>query len=94
MQHDLSDVVAWAVEEGIADGAKVAIMGGSYGGYATLAGLPLPTCMFKWWNPPSQLVVEKSRDAAGDHAGVAGTCMMPASLCQGLPLCQELACRL
>ena len=40
MQHDLSDVVAWAIEEGIADGAKVAIMGGSYGGYATLAGLP------------------------------------------------------
>ena len=38
MQHDLSDTVAWAVKEGIADESKVAIMGGSYGGFATLAG--------------------------------------------------------
>jgi len=41
MQHDLTDAVGWAVDEGIADPAKVAIMGGSYGGYATLAGLTL-----------------------------------------------------
>ncbi|KAK9817826.1 hypothetical protein WJX72_002773 [[Myrmecia] bisecta] len=39
MQHDLTDVVQWAVDQGIADPAKVAIYGGSYGGYATLAGL-------------------------------------------------------
>lgn len=39
MQHDLSDSVAWAVAQGIAQADKVAIMGGSYGGYATLAGL-------------------------------------------------------
>ncbi len=39
MQADLSDAVKWAVKEGIADPKKVAIMGGSYGGYATLAGL-------------------------------------------------------
>lgn len=39
MQTDLLDAVDWAVREGIADRAKVAIMGGSYGGYATLAGL-------------------------------------------------------
>ena len=39
MQHDLSDGVKWLVEEGIADPAKVSIMGGSYGGYATLAGV-------------------------------------------------------
>ena len=39
MQDDLHDAVAWAVGEGIADAARVAIMGGSYGGYATLAGL-------------------------------------------------------
>jgi hypothetical protein len=32
MQHDLSDSVAWAVAKGIADPAKVCIMGGSYGG--------------------------------------------------------------
>ncbi|MDB5366708.1 MAG: peptidase prolyl oligopeptidase active site domain protein [Rhodospirillales bacterium] len=39
MQDDLNDAVAWAVKEKIADPAKVAIMGGSYGGYATLAGV-------------------------------------------------------
>lgn len=39
MQHDLTDAVQWAIDEGIADASKVAIMGGSYGGYATLAGM-------------------------------------------------------
>ncbi len=39
MHDDLIDAVEWAVTEGIADKDKVAIMGGSYGGYATLAGL-------------------------------------------------------
>ena len=39
MQHDLTDGVRWAVAEGIADPKRVAIMGGSYGGYATLAGI-------------------------------------------------------
>ncbi len=39
MQHDLSDAVAWAVEQGIADPERICIFGGSYGGYATLAGL-------------------------------------------------------
>jgi dipeptidyl aminopeptidase/acylaminoacyl peptidase len=39
MQHDLTDGVQWLIEQGIADPDKVAIMGGSYGGYATLAGV-------------------------------------------------------
>jgi len=39
MQNDLTDAVKWAIEKGIADKSKVVIMGGSYGGYATLAGL-------------------------------------------------------
>jgi len=39
MQHDLSDAVKWAVEQGIALEDKVCIYGGSYGGYACLAGL-------------------------------------------------------
>jgi len=39
MQDDLTDGVRWLIEEGIADPERVAIMGGSYGGYATLAGL-------------------------------------------------------
>jgi len=39
MHDDLIDAVDWAIKEKIADGKKVAIMGGSYGGYATLVGL-------------------------------------------------------
>ena len=39
MQHDLSDAVQWAIDQGIADPKRVGIYGGSYGGYATLAGL-------------------------------------------------------
>lgn len=39
MHDDLLDAVAWAVAHGIADRSRIAIMGGSYGGYATLAGL-------------------------------------------------------
>lgn len=39
MHDDLIDAVDWAVRQGIADPARVGIMGGSYGGYATLVGL-------------------------------------------------------
>jgi dipeptidyl aminopeptidase/acylaminoacyl peptidase len=39
MQDDISDGVAYAIREGIADPKRVAIYGASYGGYATLAGL-------------------------------------------------------
>ncbi|HKJ17282.1 MAG TPA: S9 family peptidase [Xanthomonadales bacterium] len=39
MHNDLLDAKYWAVEEGITEADKVAIMGGSYGGYATLVGL-------------------------------------------------------
>ncbi len=39
MHDDLIDAVDWAVAEGITADDSVAIMGGSYGGYATLAGL-------------------------------------------------------
>jgi dipeptidyl aminopeptidase/acylaminoacyl peptidase len=39
MQNDLSDAVKWAIAKGVADPKRVAIFGGSYGGYATLAGL-------------------------------------------------------
>lgn len=38
MQDDLTDGVAWAVAQGIADPTRVAIYGASYGGYAALAG--------------------------------------------------------
>ncbi|MBF0549417.1 MAG: S9 family peptidase [Deltaproteobacteria bacterium] len=39
MQHDWSDAVHWAIKSGVADPKQIAIMGGSYGGYAVLAGL-------------------------------------------------------
>jgi len=39
MQDDITDGVQWLVGQGIADPKRVAIYGGSYGGYATLAGL-------------------------------------------------------
>ena len=39
MHDDLLDAVQWAVDQGIADADRVAILGGSYGGYATLVGL-------------------------------------------------------
>lgn len=39
MQDDITDGVNWLIAEGIANPEKIAIYGGSYGGYATLAGL-------------------------------------------------------
>ncbi len=39
MQYDLLDAVDWAVQKGIADSNRVAIMGGSYSGYAALVGM-------------------------------------------------------
>ncbi len=41
MQDDITDGVEYLVKEGIADPKRVAIYGGSYGGYATLAGITL-----------------------------------------------------
>ncbi len=39
MQDDITDGVNWLIKEGIADPKRIAIYGGSYGGYATLAGV-------------------------------------------------------
>jgi protease II len=39
MHDDLVDAVEWSVKNGIARRDRIAIMGGSYGGYAALAGL-------------------------------------------------------
>jgi dipeptidyl aminopeptidase/acylaminoacyl peptidase len=46
MHDDLVDAVKWAVDSKIADPARVAIMGGSYGGYATLVGLTFTPELF------------------------------------------------
>ena len=41
MHDDLIDAVDWAVNRGVTTRDRVAIMGGSYGGYATLAGVSM-----------------------------------------------------
>jgi dipeptidyl aminopeptidase/acylaminoacyl peptidase len=46
MHDDLVDAVNWAIQAGIADPDKVAILGGSYGGYATLVGLTFTPELF------------------------------------------------
>ncbi len=46
MHNDLIDTVNWAVKEGVADPKRVAIFGGSYGGYATLVGLTFTPDVF------------------------------------------------
>jgi dipeptidyl aminopeptidase/acylaminoacyl peptidase len=46
MHTDLLDAVDWAVSNKIADKKRVAIMGGSYGGYATLVGLTFTPDVF------------------------------------------------
>lgn len=59
MQDDIDDAMDWAVKEGIADPARVCVVGGSYGGYAALwAALRNPEryrCAASWagvtdWN--------------------------------------------
>ena len=39
MQNDITDGVQWLIKQGVADPKRIAIYGGSYGGYATLAGV-------------------------------------------------------
>lgn len=46
MHHDLVDGVNWAIEQGVANPQKVAIYGGSYGGYAALVGATFTPDLF------------------------------------------------
>ncbi|MFL5667563.1 MAG: S9 family peptidase [Ktedonobacteraceae bacterium] len=46
MHDDLVDAVQWAIKQGIADPQKVAIYGGSYGGYAALVGATFTPDLF------------------------------------------------
>jgi dipeptidyl aminopeptidase/acylaminoacyl peptidase len=41
VQNDITDGTKWLIEEGIADPDRVAIYGGSFGGYATLCGVTM-----------------------------------------------------
>jgi len=47
MQNDITDGVNWLIEQGIAKPDKIAIYGGSYGGYATLAGVCFTPELYK-----------------------------------------------
>jgi dipeptidyl aminopeptidase/acylaminoacyl peptidase len=47
MQTDLSDGVRYLAKEGIVDPARVCIVGGSYGGYAALAGVTLDPGVYR-----------------------------------------------
>jgi dipeptidyl aminopeptidase/acylaminoacyl peptidase len=59
MQRDLLDAVEWAVKGGVADRARVAIVGRSYGGYAALAAAAFTPETFRCavdFGGPSNLV--------------------------------------
>ena len=47
MHDDLVDAVRWAVAEGYADPDRVAVYGGSYGGYAALVGATFTPDLFR-----------------------------------------------
>lgn len=59
MQHDITDGVKYLVDKEIADPDRVGIFGGSYGGYATLAGVTFTPDLYAAAIPyvaPSNLV--------------------------------------
>lgn len=59
MQHDVTDAVGYLVSKGIADPERVGIFGGSYGGYATLAGVTFTPDLYACGVPyvgPSNLI--------------------------------------
>ncbi len=64
MQHDITDGVNWLIGQGITDPKKVCIFGGSYGGYATLAGVTftpdLYTCGVPYVAPSSLITLIES----------------------------------
>jgi dipeptidyl aminopeptidase/acylaminoacyl peptidase len=89
---DLIDAVAWAVAEGIAQPDRVAILGGSYGGYAALVGLTFTPDVFACAVDivgPSNLVtllesippywapmIEMFATRVGDHRTEAGRALL------------------
>jgi dipeptidyl aminopeptidase/acylaminoacyl peptidase len=67
MHDDLIDGVRWAIAKGIADPARVAIMGASYGGYATLVGLTFTpevfACGVDFFGPSNLVSLIEARPA-------------------------------
>jgi dipeptidyl aminopeptidase/acylaminoacyl peptidase len=92
MHEDVLDALAWAVGRGIADPARIAISGGSYGGYETLVGLSFSPEAFACGIDlvgPSSLVtlietippywaplIEVFAKRMGDHRTEAGRAML------------------
>jgi dipeptidyl aminopeptidase/acylaminoacyl peptidase len=88
MHDDLIDAVDWAVAKKIAIADKIAIIGGSYGGYATLVGLTFTPDTFACGVDivgPSNIVtllntippywapmVQTFKDRVGDHTSESG----------------------
>ncbi len=64
MQDDVTDGVEWAVAQGIADRKRLAIYGGSYGGYSALAGATftpdLYACAVSYVGPSNIFTLLKS----------------------------------
>lgn len=59
MQHDITDAVQYLIAQGIADPKRIALFGGSYGGYATLAGVTFTPELYACGVPyvaPSNLI--------------------------------------
>ena len=47
MQDDLTDATRWAIQQGIADGNRICMYGGSYGAYASLMGVAREPELYK-----------------------------------------------
>jgi dipeptidyl aminopeptidase/acylaminoacyl peptidase len=71
MQDDLTFVAKWAVDQKIADGASIAIMGEGYGGYAALSGLDASpfACCVDVGGPSSLLAFALSSPSYAEPAG-------------------------
>jgi dipeptidyl aminopeptidase/acylaminoacyl peptidase len=74
MQHDLEDGVDALARAGIIDPARVCIVGGSYGGYATLAGVTMTPDRYRCGasvagvSDLSQMLLETERRTGGDDS--------------------------
>jgi dipeptidyl aminopeptidase/acylaminoacyl peptidase len=58
MQDDVADAARWAVTQKLADGARICIAGGSYGGYSALMGLIRDPALFRCgiaWSAPTDI---------------------------------------
>lgn len=72
LDDDLSDAVAWAIRNKIADPARIAIMGGSYGGYAVLRGMTRNpgtyACGIDQYGPSDLLTLQGAANSYGVSA--------------------------